>query len=87
MAQGSAPGRSRIPQTFHRTTGIWKHLGHPNIVPLLGVTVDPPRLVPDRVPGGSLAGCVAGHPDADRLSLASDLSTSLCEMLAPTSAV
>ena len=79
----SAPRFSQIPQTFHQVTVVWKHLTHPNIVPLLGVTLDPPQLVSDRMPGGDLTEYVASHPDADRISLVSDLPASLYEMLTP----
>ena len=47
MAHFSAPTRSRIPQTFRQVTVVWKHLIHANIVPLLGVTIDPPQLISD----------------------------------------
>ena len=87
MTQFSAPGCSRIPQVFHQVTVVWKHLAHPNIVPLLGATIDPPQLISDRMPGGDLIEYITGQPDADRISLVSDLSTSLCETLTPSSAV
>ena len=89
MSEGkfSAHGRSRIPQVFHQVTVVWKHLVHPNIVPLLGATIDPPRLICDRMPGGDLTGYITGHPDADRISLVSDPPTPLCETLTPSSAV
>ena len=83
----SAPGRSRIPQAFHQVTVVWKHLTHPNIVPLLGVTADPPQLISDRMPGGNLTEYIANHPDADRIGLVSDLFTSLAETLTPSAAV
>ena len=41
------PGTYGSPQTFHQVTVAWKHLKHPNIVPLLGVTIDPPQLISD----------------------------------------
>ena len=87
VAYFSAPGRSWIPQAFHQVTVVWKHLAHPNIVPLLGVTIDPPQLISDRMPGGNLTEYITGHPDANRIRLVSDLSTSLCEMLTPLPAV
>lgn len=46
-----------------------KYLKHPNIVPLLGVTIDPLELIFDWMPGGDLPEYIANHPDADRLSL------------------
>ena len=77
MAYFSAPGCSRILQAFHQVTVVWKHLAHPNIVPLLGVTIDPPQLISDRMPGGNLIEYIASYPDADRISLVSHLSASL----------
>ena len=80
------PGAHR-PQTFHQVAVVWKYLKHPNIVPLLGVTLDPPQLISDRMPGGDLTEYIMSHPDTDRISLVSDLSTSLYETLTPSSAV
>jgi len=48
---------------------VWKHLAHPNIVPLLGVTIDPLQLISDRMPGGNLTEYIANNPEADRLRL------------------
>ena len=50
---------------------VWKHLTHPNIVALLGVTADPLQLVSDRMPGGNLVEYIANNPNADRLGLVS----------------
>ena len=52
-------------------------LAHPNIVPLLGVTVEPSELLSDWVPSGDLPGYIANHSDADRLSLVRFLYTAL----------
>ena len=87
MAHLSTPRRSRIPQTFRQVTVVWKHLTHPNIIPLLGVTIDPPQLISDRMPGGNLTEYIANHPDADRISLVNDISVSSCEMLTLLSVV
>ena len=87
MARFSAHGRSRAPQVFHQVTVAWKHLAHPNIVPLLGAIIDPPQLISDQMPGGNLTEYIMGHPDADRISLVSGLATSLYEALTPSSAV
>ena len=48
---------------------MWRHLKHPNVVPLLGVTVDPPLLVSDWMCGGDLTEYITNHPDADKPSL------------------
>ena len=54
-----------------------KHLAHPNIVPILGVTVEPFEVISNWMPGGDLLGYVAKHPDADRLSLVRFLCATL----------
>lgn len=54
-------------------TVVWKHLTHPNIVPLLGVTVDPIQLVLES--DVDLTEYVGNQADADRLSLVGVLST------------
>ena len=50
---------------------MWKHLMHPNIVPLLGVTITPFQLISDWMPGGDLLEHIRKNPDADRLGLVS----------------
>ena len=54
-------------------TVVWKHLTHPNIVPLLGVTVDPIQLVLES--DVDLTRHLGNQADADRLSLVGVLST------------
>ena len=58
-----------------------KHLTHPNIVPLIGVTIDPFQLISDSMPGGDLVNYIASNPGADRLSLVSVPSTVLYDDL------
>ena len=48
---------------------MWKHLKHPNIVPLMGVTLTPLQLISDRMSGGEMSGYIKKHPDVDRLKL------------------
>ena len=60
---------SQISQTFRKVVVTAKHLKHPNLVPLLGVTVEPPQLISDRMPGGNLLVYLGNHSDADRISL------------------
>ena len=48
---------------------MWKRLTHPNILPLLGITLTPFQLVSSWMSGGDLSGYVKNHPDADRLVL------------------
>ena len=55
---------------------MWKHLKHPNIVPLLGVTIKPAQLVSIWMSGGDLSDIVK-RPDSNRLSLVSVVPTAL----------
>jgi len=48
---------------------MWKRLTHPNIVPLLGITLTPLQLVSEWVPGGGLPHYIEAHPDVDRIEL------------------
>lgn len=56
---------------------------HPNIVPLLGVTIDPPQLISDLMSGATLTEYIANHSDADRLGLVGDPSTAFTTCLPP----
>ena len=56
-------------QTFFQEAVVWKRLEHPNIVPLLGVTVAPLQLVSVWMAGGELLEYIDTHPSIDRLSL------------------
>jgi len=46
---------------------MWKRLTHPNVLPLLGVTITPPQLISGWMPGGDLSRYIKKHPGADRL--------------------
>jgi len=48
---------------------MWKRLTHPNILPLLGVTITPPQLVSNWMPGGDLQEYIKKNADANRLGL------------------
>ena len=48
---------------------MWKHLAHPNIVPLFGITPVPLQLISEWIPGGDLTEYVKNHPETDRLGL------------------
>ena len=65
----SSPSPKRTPQMLCKGAAMWKHLRHPNVVPFLGATFDPPQLVSGWVPNGSLIGYAAAHPEKDRLKL------------------
>ena len=49
---------------------MWKYLIHPNIVPLLGVTITPKfQLISGWMSGGDLPEHIKKSPDADRRKL------------------
>jgi len=48
---------------------MWKYLTHPNILPLLGVTIAPFQLITTWILGGDLLEYIKKNPDADRLQL------------------
>ena len=48
---------------------MWKHLIHPNVLPLLGVTIDGLQLISNWMSGGHLLGYVHNNANADRLGL------------------
>jgi len=48
---------------------MWKYLTHPNILPLLGITISPFQLISDWMPGGDLPEYIRKNPDVDRLGL------------------
>ena len=57
------------PQTLHQVVAIWKRLEHQNIVPFLGITPIPLRLISEWMPGGELTEHIREHPGVDRLGL------------------
>ena len=48
---------------------MWKRLTHPNVVPLLGVTINPFQLISSRMFGGELLVYIRENPNVDRLGL------------------
>ena len=84
MPQLPILGRSRIPQTFHRVAVVWKHLAHPNVVPLLGVITDPLQLISDWTSGRDLTEYITKKPEVDRLRLVGVSLTALYDELTPS---
>ena len=55
---------------------MWKHLRHPNVVPLLGVTLSPYQLISNWMPGGDLLENVKKQKsNVDRLGLVGIIPT------------
>ena len=50
---------------------MWKYLTHPNILPLLGVTITPFQLVSSWMPGGDLPTYIKKNASASRRGLVS----------------
>ena len=48
---------------------MWKNLTHPNIVPLLGITIAPFQFISELISGGDLSKYIKKNPDADRVQL------------------
>ncbi|KAF9647776.1 kinase-like protein [Thelephora ganbajun] len=67
----------KVKQAFHEVAVVWKHLAHPNIAPLLGVTIDPLQFISDRISGENLMEYIASHPDANKVTLLSDVAQGL----------
>ena len=63
---------------------VWKNLAHPNVVPLLGVTINPTQLVSGWMPDVDLTGYITNHPDVDRLNLVGVPSTVSHDVLTPS---
>jgi len=79
---------SSLTQRLCREIIGWKHLSHPNILPLLGVSVstDPHcfRILTEWMSGGNVMQYTKSNPDANRLELVSPLTISPYISLPPT---
>ena len=60
-----------VSQSFFKETVMWKRLGHPNIVPFIGVTTNPLQIVLEWMPNGTLIEFVKKNPSASRIGLVS----------------
>ena len=58
-------------QEFCKEAVIWRHLQHPNILPLIGVTITPEHysLVSDWMDNGTINEFIEMNPDANRIDL------------------
>jgi len=70
-------GPNDVKHDFCQEAVVWKGLAHPNIVPLLGVTVAPFQFVSAWMPGGELSEYIGTHPCVDRIGLALDVANGL----------
>ena len=60
---------NKNPEIFCQEAVMWKHLTHPNILPLLGITICPFQLISDWMPGGDLPEYIKKNPNVYRLEL------------------
>jgi len=60
---------------------MWKRLTHPNVLPLLGVTIAPLQLVSIWMSGGDLREYIEKHSNVDRLGLVGDPSVMFIQHL------
>ena len=72
----AAHGYPRVPQDFIEIIFSLKRLRHPNIVPIIGVTMDPLQIVAERTSDRSLMEYLREYPEADRTGLVSPLPLS-----------
>lgn len=64
-------------QTFFKEAVVWKRLSHPNVVPFLGVTTNPPQFVSEWMPHGTLTHYVTENASANRIALLLDVAEGL----------
>lgn len=73
--------RSPFLQRFCREVITWKHLSHPNILPLLGVSISPDthclRILTEWMTNGNVMWYARTNPEANRLQLVSPFAISL----------
>ncbi|KAF9789363.1 kinase-like protein [Thelephora terrestris] len=65
----SKDGPEKAIRALCKEAVMWKHLEHNNIVPFLGITMEPFQLVSEWMSGGNLSEHIREHPDANRLGL------------------
>ena len=60
-----------LAQTFCKEAVIWRHLRHPNILPLVGVTLGQGRcsMVSDWMENGTINQFIESDRDANRINL------------------
>jgi len=69
----------KIVGRFCKEVVMWKFLQHPNVLPLIGVTMSETRfaMVSDWMVNGNINGFVRAHPEVDRLNLLAGVAKGL----------
>ncbi|KAF9645728.1 kinase-like protein [Thelephora ganbajun] len=70
-------GPQKVAKAFCKEAVMWKRLDHPNVLPLLGVTIFPLQLISNWMTGGNLPDYIERHTDADRIRLLCDIAKGL----------
>ncbi|KAF9645424.1 kinase-like protein [Thelephora ganbajun] len=70
-------GPQKVAKAFCKEAVMWKRLDHPNVLPLLGVTIAPFQLISSWMSGGNLPEYIERHADADRIRLLCDVAEGL----------
>ena len=83
----SSPPINEVSQIFCQEAVMWNRLTHPNIVPLLGVTIEHFQLISNWMSGGDLLSYIKKNSDADRLGLVGISPIMLILRLLPLSAI
>ena len=77
--------RSALAQQLCREIIGWKHLSHPNILPLLGVSVPANarsfHILTEWMPNGNVTQYTKSNPKANRLQLVRSLAVYMCFLL------
>jgi len=73
----SVMGPKDVEGAFCQEVVVWKRLVHPNIVPLLGVTIKPFQSISIWMSGGELTEYIRMNPSADRIGLLCGIANGL----------
>ena len=70
-------------QRFCKEVVMWKFLQHPNVLPLIGITMSEGRfaMISEWMTNGNINDFVKANPDADRLGLVGPRSKTLASLV------
>ncbi|KAF9643194.1 hypothetical protein BDM02DRAFT_3151818 [Thelephora ganbajun] len=70
-------GHERATKAFCQEAVMWKYLKHPNILPLLGVTISSLELVSNWMAGGTLPEYIGKYSDVNQIELLCEVANGL----------